>query len=93
MPNPPWTPGPWRIYEPPDPRGSILIVEGHRSLAGTYRVAARSEERANAHLIAAAPDLLDELENARVIIAGEAPQYDQALKRIDAALAKARGES
>lgn len=34
-------------------------------------------------------DLVAELENARAIIMGEAPQYGMALDRIDAALAKA----
>lgn len=49
-----------------------------------------SEREANAHLIAAAPELLEQLEIARRFVQ---PKFRQVLLRIDAALAKARGET
>ncbi len=94
---PKWTAGPWRIYEPPDPRGSILIVEGNRALAGTYQVAARSEERANAHLIAAGPDLygaLDRIAEAFFVPKNVcSPAIKAAILDALNALAKAKGET
>jgi hypothetical protein len=60
-------------------------------LYGDGSAAQHVQAHADARLIAAAPELYDELENARAIIAGEAPQYGEAIARIDASLAKARG--
>lgn len=63
------TPGPWRIEKPSssqsDFRGAWELIAGHRVLASrhpwTYRAA---ESDANARLIAAAPRLLRELQEA-----------------------------
>jgi hypothetical protein len=94
MSEPKWTPGPWsasQTYPPGDwcihARGipwQLAYLRGHSEIDWPLE--------ANARLIAAAPELYDELENARAIIAGEAPQYGEAIARIDALLAKARGE-
>jgi len=95
MSEPKWTPGPWRYEE--FPSREVLLKRRHWAV-GQVNAPARGvglafgETDANARLIAAAPELYDELENARAIIAGEAPQYGEAITRIDALLAKARGE-
>jgi hypothetical protein len=47
---------------------------------------------ANARLIAAAPDLLDELQNMTAICSMAAPDHDLAIARAKAAIAKATGE-
>lgn len=50
------TPGPWRVYDltkcvvGPESEGNLVVAEAHHW---------RSEARANAFLIAAAPELLD----------------------------------
>jgi hypothetical protein len=51
------------------------------------------EQKSNAHLIAAAPELYAALEEARARIAGSNPGARALIDHIDAALKKARGES
>lgn len=94
-----WTPGEWRAqlvkgsYKRP-----ALVMSGDKLVAQCMGdqldpgATSIGEAAANAWLLAAAKDLYAELKNARAIIAGEAPQYGDAIARIDAALAKARGE-
>ena len=101
MPEPKWTLGPWQVYEPPD-KGAFLILDAHnRNVAGTNATESRTIERANAHLIAAAPDLyaaladlVSEIETDGGLDTSEWLRLDIAI-RLDiakAALAKARGD-
>lgn len=98
-----YTPGPWNASE----RGTIISATVTREINGTMRTyqskiaitpaGDRAERLANAHLIAAAPDLLAELQN----IANAKPetwdeetrdQFQQwAQNRARAAIAKATG--
>lgn len=93
-----WTPGPWS-YDGTGPHnvfGCDILSSGGDSIAGSWH--GRSDTaQANAHLIAAAPDLYGALEWARealksanIILAG---QDREDCSFIDAALAKARGEA
>lgn len=92
------TPGPWVVsglYGAPE--GNFLIwtkAEDH-AVAHIFPIThggkdAESERLANARLIAAAPELLAALENARNWVAGDS-KAGNFLREIDAALAKARG--
>lgn len=88
-----WTPGPWVAQAThPTPNKLDHLV---RNAVGTYVGWAYRNE--DAQLIAAAPDLYASLEEARgtiqaLIDEGYTGHVDQR-GRIDAALAKARGES
>lgn len=106
-----FTPGPWKASAT---SWSSIVDQSHRSIAGvTYFNLGEhfdrhdQECRANARLIAAAPDLLKALEDCRTLICGyaitKAEEYPEVLKsiyselrRIDgvarAALSKAKGE-
>ena len=92
------TPGPWSL----NPHDHCLISgqrgAGHSNIANTIVIPAHGVERyaiaeANAHLIAAAPDLLASVQE---LITG-APADDSAASavyaRARAAIAKAKGES
>ena len=85
-----WTPGPWKVL----PRGDLTskftipvfatVGDGVVcSIVHTYT--AEPRDRANARLIAAAPDLYEAL-------AGLLAQYDLHDPAAEAALARARGE-
>ena len=89
--QPKWTPGPWKKRE-----GAEWIIDGAVDYGRVASVGlGRRDVIANAHLIAAAPDLytaLEELLGAYTIDAGE---VDRRLARKDAenALRKARGQA
>ena len=100
-----WTPGPWSVPGPPDK----VCAEGYTKNGWAKAVATvhmptwmhAAEPWANAHLIAAAPDLYAALEavaatiDPAALIEDDHPQRDQAeaLLQAIAALAKARGET
>lgn len=99
MSEPKWTPGPWRVMEPValDYRAPLIYGADQKSLVanaeggGPRRAVAAPEARANAFLIAAAPELYEALEeclreHGGFTIKGECE------RRAVAALAKARGE-
>jgi hypothetical protein len=95
-----WTPGPWSIRHSHDRSGDIGITHpgGKNVLAECFADIRHDRERspealANAHLIASAPDLYEALLIAHGYVE-EAMRNDDtgALHKIDAALAKARGE-
>lgn len=98
MNSPKFTPGPWRITKSP----RAFVANSHGGLI-TYLDCA--PDSANASLIAAAPELYEELAAADVQLrmcaeAIEAGRYDEALLHASAmpgkrraALAKARGKS
>ena len=85
------TPGPWRIESGPYYRAIRVDFE----VIADMRQIGRSFNESNARLIAAAPDLLDALEN--VIESwglGLLPHEDsEALDQARAAITKAKGES
>lgn len=86
------TPGPWAVFRP-----------GRWGHEGIYdwTVVSVARDRAicdgdgdNAQLIAAAPDLLEALEELMACKQGEfCEQYPAAYKKAQAAIAKARGEA
>lgn len=103
-----WTPGPWRVEKdttlvwgncnPEDASSWGMGFPVARSVTRSFTVWAQQpdddEAVANAHLIAAAPDLYAALEAA----VWRMRQYDYqamqaTLQEADAALAKARGEA
>ena len=72
-----------------------LIPQAH----GDAKIVTKENARANAHLIAASPDLYEALSTARDIVekwchyqGNTKALFDEFLNPIDAALAKARGE-
>jgi hypothetical protein len=93
------TPGPWRV-EAVDAEGTLVY---HRVMSAGYRVAgvytirggrglSREESDANAHLIAAAPEMLAALEG--ILNIGHTPDTWEVAHRIGrAAIAKAKGET
>ena len=95
-----FTPGPWLIAGESATFVYALGPEGTNvfwcdvQAAGRER-ASRDELIANAHLIAAAPELYEALESARTWVdeCGAQAGLQAILDEIDAALAKARGES
>ncbi len=94
-----FTPGPWRVRaHTSQPNDRVVVDTFGGSVACVYRDMGENEppREANAHLIAAAPDLyaaLEALHRATAILPAsmDEPGSPQALAR--AALAKARGET
>lgn len=94
------TPGPWRLYKRrPSAYGQLTTTlqsnDGRMNIA---RLELRSEQdRANADLIAAAPELLEALKMARGYVrehgssCGCPPAIENDIRRIDAAIQKAEG--
>lgn len=97
------TPGPWLVRHLHG-RNEFGVFWVDRTLTGRreFRVDNRCGEfkEADAHLISAAPDLLAALEEARAGLAWYQAMFpetasgsdDEAMERIDAAIAKATGE-
>lgn len=98
MSNGNWTPGPWEVFEYADGSGLEIgppyteaFLKGNVCSIG----AVNGQHRANAHLIAAAPDLYDALSRIieeysdLYIYKGSVSPYEQAR----AAIAKATGDS
>ena len=104
--QPKWTKGPWPI-KPTGDFKRIVIGDGLVDGPGGYEVAEvysddcdRDEAMANAHLIAAAPDLYAALDNLETAATGAGVPHQQERKLLHecitaarAALAKARGET
>lgn len=89
-----WTPGPWVVKDESYSNHccfshSIGLVTGDGKYDFDNVCEVISQEDADAHLIAAAPDLYDSLDMARVWL-----EFDGRcdMQVINAALAKARGE-
>ena len=83
------TPGPWTFYDDTASTGRIEIVALGKTVARIYR-SVPEEDLPNAHLIAAAPDLLEVLEICAMVLnqVGYRTPADMAY----AAIAKATGE-
>jgi hypothetical protein len=94
------TPGPWTARQNPEPesflRHSFFIDGGEpqRAPVAEVRHYYDGEGRANARLIAAAPELLEALENIDANLTGKdclAQRVEDSIRRARAAIAKARG--
>ena len=88
------TPGPWSVVAN---GGHSYTIRGSRNEAICdtsiwLHSDPHSESRANAHLIAAAPDLLEALEDLLTICDGDPDEPDE-IGWARAAIAKAKGES
>ena len=105
MSAPAWTPGPWTVYYTPDGRPhQIDALNGRKGPGGITSVTrwggimspSSEEGKANARLIAAAPDLAEALANLRRICSDipaveRNPKFAEANRAALAALAKAHG--
>lgn len=103
------TPGPWSVMlqnSRPDSRNfwSVPVQVGERENAGNVICivgkggagatgVGQEDVEANAHLIAAAPDLVEALQFAKSVIKSGEPWTPACQDVIDTALAKARGEA
>ena len=87
-----WTPGPWACH----PSAFMADGDDKRAYFIVSGLGFSGKADANAHLIAAAPELYEELEKARrtiqALIDDGYTGYLEFRNSIDAALAKARGE-
>jgi hypothetical protein len=84
------TPGPWHCKTVPIGR---IWIQDSTTYAVAHVAKSRKESEANAHLIAAAPELLEACEMARDVISGAAqPDEHEALAILDALIAKAKGQ-
>lgn len=103
-----FTPGPWRVevgqdYYAPSMQPHVYVSSEETVCAatvvatmGTYGGIALEQKQANAHLIAAAPELYEALERALNFIANTESEFGIQLDSGDAAraaLRKARGEA
>ena len=87
------TPGPWKLSEDPETFKNKIFGADNYNVLGPNRLS--SEVEANARLIAAAPDLLEALEELISYRAVEQlREYGNypVFAKVDAAIAKARGE-
>ena len=89
------TPGPWHIsFESTNPEWAIVMNAGGMTIAN---VNADSRQAANARLIAAAPELLDALEdiaNAQSVYWNNPAEFESWVKRHAlATIARATGEA
>lgn len=96
-----WTPGPWQVKFDEDWMDTMIIAPGGAATAKAWDLWEDSEDGkvtqmptdANAHLIAAAPELYEALRITKVHL--EASGFDakgKVVAQANAALAKARGE-
>ena len=81
------TPGPWRVYPPrPFRTGLEVHVARAEGVRGPLVATVTDENGPNAHLIAAAPDMLAELKRLRDVVG------DEDASCIDAVIAQAEGK-
>jgi hypothetical protein len=97
MSKPKHTPGPWQAdgFDVRQPAGRYVAYAGpHHTPSGEYPASCANEDRANALLIAAAPDMLEALEWADQILADDFYYPDEFPRSlILSVIAKAKGES
>lgn len=103
-----FTPGPWVVENPVGEEVGLTIVQdglkpgewtflalvAKQDEADGRRISSR-EQRANAHLIAVAPELFEKLAKIRgwINVDAEGPWGKRFYAEVDALLAKARGEA
>lgn len=99
------TPGPWLWEKDHDTGGYVVWTRqphtGELATVNPDDINGKWPAKANAHLIAAAPDLLEACQNMRGLYdtpverrrRSEDPLYDDAVSQLRAAIAKATGES
>ena len=88
-----YTPGPWRMEE--FRKGSYLVTARNAGTAREGIVAQHVPGIANARRIAAAPELLEALEAAYLVLTPQKSRFEKYVDAVTlarAALAKARGE-
>jgi hypothetical protein len=95
------TPGPWALLDREENSRTLTHITNGAHIVctlGTTRTDGSPNHSANAHLIAAAPDLLDALEQAYNAIAWDIPsgsfsdqEEEDLLETIRAAISKAEG--
>ena len=88
------TPGPWRFYTEPQPNGCPIVGNGRGLMLAMLAHSVnypdqRDEANANARLIAAAPELLEALQDMLILHAGISDDMVETLTRARAAIAKA----
>lgn len=94
-----FTPGPWVIDAGFDGSGNFnqywQVHDGSDAIVCSTMFCMAGNKEANAHLIAAAPDLYEALSRIESIIEGAFPNLNdgEAMRDARAALAKARGET
>lgn len=93
MSQPKWTPGPWRAFESRSSVGTHAVQDSDgywcfQTVGGTIR----DNQEANAHLIAAAPEMYGHLRDLYSDLVQGANPSQEELDAIGALLAKARGE-
>jgi len=79
------TPAPWHV-------ANGVQIRSERDQIAKVWMMRHGEGKANAHLIAAAPDLLESLENCVELIELISPVEGDEIRRARSAIAKARGE-
>ncbi len=92
-----WTPGPWKVFKPDAARPGIEARRGSIVIWGAAEEEAGIEGLANAHLIAAAPDLYAAGLKVKCFLVARFGRLNDAEARgvlnvLLAALARARGE-
>ena len=88
------TPGPWKIGTPP-PNGEQTVGTDQGLMVAVATTGAGVQTKANASLIAAAPDLLEALQDCERVMSAELKGLlviQPELKNARAAIAKATGE-
>lgn len=85
------TPGPWVAIARTNAYIDIEAPEEHGYSAKNIASVSINNHKANAHLIAAAPDLLEALYAAGDLLYRMGMQSSDAYQKIDAAIAKATG--
>ena len=104
-----WTPGPWEVDDAGDVHSkhlgyaySFVAISTGEDYGGYYgdNADVDLQKKANAHLIAAAPDLYEALEELNDWIFNPGPEEDETeesvlatFEKVKAALAKARGDT
>jgi hypothetical protein len=84
------TPGPWQVY-----RRSIVTASDKSIVAEIVVNGDQSETKSNAYLIAAAPNMLEALKQAKTAMLKTGPRPntdDEIMHLLDAAIAKAEGK-
>lgn len=93
------TPGPWTINDARDGQSVLFQIESSVQADKPEVIVAMlddgntsvSEQRANAHLIAAAPELLDAVKDLRDYLAEYEPDGGELAQRVAQIIAKAEG--